>query len=140
MSAPTLAVATQAEAVRHPLVEARRTRDWSQETLALLLRRRGLGTTRKSVTRWERGVVPDPEAQRALGELFGVPKDVRARSAWPNWLPSHQVAGINQPWDNAGTIDALTEVAERAIMDRREFLALMIHGDRSLPWDRGWTP
>jgi tetratricopeptide (TPR) repeat protein len=75
--------------------------------------------------RWERGVVPDLPTQRAIGELFGVAEDVRSRTPWPNWLPSSHAAGIGQPWDEAGTIEALAEVAERAIVDRREFLALI---------------
>jgi transcriptional regulator with XRE-family HTH domain len=110
---------------RHPLVEARRSRNWSQDTLALLLRRKGLGTTRKTVTRWERGVVPEAAAQQALAALFGVPDEVRTRTPWPNWLPSILVAGIGQPWDEAGTLEALAEVAERVNVDRREFLALV---------------
>jgi tetratricopeptide (TPR) repeat protein len=75
--------------------------------------------------RWERGVVPDPPTQRAIGELFEVAEEVRSRTPWPNWLPSSQAAGVGQSWDEAGTIEALAEVAERAIVDRREFLALI---------------
>jgi len=93
--------------------------------LALLLRGRGLGTTRKTVMRWERGVVPDSAAQQILAELFEVSNDARLRVHWPNWLPSNQVAGAHQTWDHSGTIDTLTEVAERALVDRREFLALV---------------
>jgi transcriptional regulator with XRE-family HTH domain len=117
--------ATYVETSRHPLVDARRSRAWSQETLALLLRNRGLGTTRKSVTRWERGVTPDSATQQILAELFEVTNDARLRTPWPNWLPSSQVTGVQQTWDHAGTIDTLAEVAERAIVDRREFLALV---------------
>jgi len=73
----------------------------------MLLRRRGLGTTRKSVMRWERGVVPDSAAQRAIAEVFEITEDARRRAPWPNWLPSDQAPGIRQPWDGAGTIDAL---------------------------------
>jgi transcriptional regulator with XRE-family HTH domain len=125
VSASTLAVTAHAEVARHPLVDARRTRDWSQETLARLLQRRGLGTTRKSVMRWERGVVPDSAAQQALAEVFGVTEDARLRTPWPNWLPSNHAPGTCQPWDQAGTIEALAEVAERTIVDRRQFLALI---------------
>jgi len=114
-----------AGSARHPLVAARRGRGWSQEALALLLRGRGLGTTRKTVVRWERGVVPDPAAQRHLAELFGVTAGARSLATWPDWLPSGQVAGARETWDYAGTIKALTEVAGRAIVDRREFLALV---------------
>lgn len=117
--------ATHAETSRHPLVDARRSRAWSQETLALLLRNRGFGTTRKTVTRWERGVIPDSATQQVLAELFLVSDDARLKTPWPNWLPSGHVTGAQQTWDHAGTIDTLAEVAERAIVDRREFLALI---------------
>jgi transcriptional regulator with XRE-family HTH domain len=125
VSAPTLAASMPVDAARHPLVEARRVRGWSQETLALLLQGRGLGTTRKTVTRWERGVIPDADAQRALAALFEVADDVRALTPWPHWLPSIRAAGLSQPWDEAGTLEALAEVAERVNVDRREFLALI---------------
>lgn len=125
MSAPSLTPANNGEPARHPLAEARRTRDLSQETLARLLRRKGLGTTRKTITRWERGVIPELPAQQALAEIFGVSDETRSQAAWPDWLPSTQVAGISQPWDEAGTIEALAEVAEHANVDRREFLALV---------------
>lgn len=69
--------------------------------------------------------MPETAAQQALAELFGVPDEVRTRTSWPNWLPSIQAAGISQPWDEAGTLEALAEVAERVNVDRREFLALI---------------
>jgi hypothetical protein len=69
--------------------------------------------------------VPEAAAQRALAALFKVPDEIRARTPWPNWLPSIQAAGISQPWDEAGTLEALAEVAERVNVDRREFLALI---------------
>jgi len=75
--------------------------------------------------RWERGVVPDGAAQRALAALFEVGEDARARTSWPHWLPTTQAAGLSQPWDEAGTLEALAEVAERVNVDRREFLALI---------------
>lgn len=106
-------------------MEARRYRGWSQETLAALLRRRGLGTTRKTVTRWERGVVPDAATQRAMATLFGVADNTLAQAPWPHWLPALSAAGLSQPWDESGTLDALAEVAERVNVDRREFLVLI---------------
>lgn len=119
------APADGAGSVRHRLVAARRSRGWSQETLAVLLRKRGLGTTRKAVVRWERGVVPDSAAQRHLAELFGVTAGTRASLAWPDWLPSGNVAGVSETWDHAGTVAALSEVAGCAFVDRRDFLALV---------------
>jgi tetratricopeptide (TPR) repeat protein len=90
----------------------------------MLLRNRGLGTTRKSVMRWERGVVPDNAAQSALAQLFGIPLKARSTASWPSWLPTGRVTGVGQTWDDPGTIEVLTEVAEYAIVDRREFIAL----------------
>ncbi|MGH3218625.1 MAG: hypothetical protein ACRDPY_07930 [Streptosporangiaceae bacterium] len=69
--------------------------------------------------------MPEAPAQQALAALFKVPDEVRARTPWPNWLPSIQAAGISQPWNEAGTLEALAEVAERVNVDRREFLALI---------------
>src|SRR5215470_7488796 len=47
---------SETEASRHPLVEARRLRRWSQEGLAALLQARGLGTSKTTVRRWQRCV------------------------------------------------------------------------------------
>jgi tetratricopeptide (TPR) repeat protein len=74
--------------------------------------------------RWERGVTPDPAAQTALSQLFDVSSETIARVAWPNWLPAGGLPGVDHPWDYPGTIKALTEVAEKAVVDRRQFLAL----------------
>lgn len=106
--------------VRHPLADARHGRGWSQEGLAALLRGHGLGTTRKTVTRWERGVVPDAAAQDALRALFKVPGTVRA--AWPHWLPTRTTPCATASWDGKGTIAALDDVAEGTLVDRREFI------------------
>lgn len=124
VSAPINAL-TPVGPARHPLVEARRSRGWSQEVLAHLLRQRGLGTTRKTVMRWERGVTPDQAAQAAMGELFEIDPATRARTDWPNWLPVNALHVINAPWNLHGAIEALTETAEHAIMDRRKFVLLM---------------
>lgn len=124
MSAPFNAL-TPVGPARHPLVEARRSRGWSQEVLAHLLRQRGLGTTRKTVMRWERGVTPDHAAQAAMGELFEIDPATRARTDWPNWLPVNALHVINAPWNLHGAIEALAETAEHAIMDRRKFVLLV---------------
>lgn len=79
---------SETEALRHPLVEARRLRGWSQDGLAALLQARGLGTTKKTIRRWERGVIPDGAAQAALRGLFGVSPEAAVRLGWPLWLPT----------------------------------------------------
>jgi len=60
-----------------------------------------------------------------VAEVFEVSEAIRSQTQWPNWLPSIQVAGLSQPWDEAGTLEALIEVTERTLVDRREFLALI---------------
>ena len=112
------------EASRHPLVAARRSRGWSQEGLAALLQARGLGTTRKTVRRWERGVVPDGAAQAALRDLFGVRLETADRLGWPRWLPTGRVMAVADSWDHRGTISALSDVAEVVLVDRRGFVVL----------------
>ncbi|MEV5708291.1 hypothetical protein [Actinoallomurus sp. NPDC052274] len=84
-----------------------------------------MGTTRKTVMRWERGVTPDQAAQAAMGELFEVDPEMRVRTEWPNWLPVDPLGNVSAPWNLAGTIEALVETAEHAIMDRRHFVLLM---------------
>lgn len=113
---------TENTPARHPLTDARRRRGWSQEGLAALLRSKGLGTTRKTVTRWERGVTPDSAAQAALRELFEVAPETRI--AWPHWLPTGAVACSTEAWNQEGTIAALDKVAEGTLVDRREFIVL----------------
>lgn len=75
--------------------------------------------------RWERGVTPDQTAQAAMGELFEIDPGIRIRTEWPNWLPVSSLGAVSKPWDFAGTIEALVETAEHAIMDRRQFVLLM---------------
>jgi transcriptional regulator with XRE-family HTH domain len=108
----------------HPLVAARRRRGWSQQKLAALLRARGLGTTRKSVTRWERDVVPDSAAQAALRGVFGVAPETAQRLGWPKWLPTGRIAAVTDSWDHQGAVSALSDVVEVVLVDRRGFLVL----------------
>lgn len=112
------------EGSRHPLVEARRGRGWSQENLASLLRARGLGTTRKTVTRWERDVVPDSAGQSALCEIFGVTPETAQRLGWPYWLPTGHIAAVSDSWDHQGAISALSDVVKGVLVDRRGFIVL----------------
>jgi len=112
------------EGWRHPLTEARHRLGWSQDKLAVLLQARGLGTTRKTVTRWEHGVVPDAAAQAALCELFGVTPDTARQLGWPRWLPTGRIAAVADSWDHPGTISALSDVVEGALVDRRNFVVL----------------
>jgi hypothetical protein len=85
---------SETETSRHPLVAARRVRGWSQEGLAALLQARGLGTTKTTVRRWERGVVPDGAALAALRDLFGVSPETADRLRWPHWLPTGRVMAV----------------------------------------------
>jgi transcriptional regulator with XRE-family HTH domain len=99
-------------------------RGWSQEGLATLLQARGLGTTKTTIRRWERGVIPDGAAQAALRDLFGVTPDTADRFRWPRWLHTGSVVAVADSWDHRGTVNALNDVVEVVFVDRRGFVVL----------------
>lgn len=76
----------------HPLLNMRRIRGWSQESLAARIRvaakKRGinLATTKKTVARWEHGVVPDHESQEVIAGVLEIPEHIVHVSPWPEWL------------------------------------------------------
>jgi len=94
---------SETESSRHPLVEARRLLGWSQDGLAARLQARGLGTTKKTIRRWERGVIPGGAAQTALRDLFGVSPVMADRLGWPHWLPRV----VSWPFPTRGTTGVL---------------------------------
>jgi transcriptional regulator with XRE-family HTH domain/tetratricopeptide (TPR) repeat protein len=73
---------------------ARTIRGWSQESFASRIRvaarehRINLATTKKTVARWEQGVVPDIETQELIAQLLEVPVHLIHVSPWPNWIMS----------------------------------------------------
>ncbi|AEM88972.1 helix-turn-helix domain-containing protein [Streptomyces violaceusniger] len=116
---------------RHQLVYARRmVLDCSQEELAALVRgvgqqcRVNVGTTKKTVSEWERGREPDETAQRLLAIVFKVSDDQRAGMPWPLWLPGPELPELYEPWTPAGTVAALDTVLRSGRMDRRQFVIL----------------
>ncbi|MGI9000751.1 MAG: hypothetical protein ACR2GH_03715 [Pseudonocardia sp.] len=66
------------------------------------------------------------ESQRYLAEALGVPQEVLAEHAWPDWL-WHAVTGtrhlLEPSWSVAGTRQVLREVAG-GVMDRRKFMVV----------------
>src|SRR5690348_333048 len=115
----------------HPLQFFRARSGWTQEKLAREVRlhatRRGirLATSAKTVAKWEHGVEPEPAAQVALADLLGVPERMVKALPWPDWVPRGTIAGADREWGTPGeAIEALREVVETPIMDRRGFLVL----------------
>ncbi|WP_034090737.1 helix-turn-helix transcriptional regulator [Streptacidiphilus albus] len=114
------------DTIRHPLTYARRQEGWSQDDLALRVRRaavlrgRRSGTDRQRVWKWEtRRAVPDAESQLLLADAFGVLEQEVERFGWPGWLPGRETP---LPLGSAYTIKALRE-AHRTVLDRRAFVA-----------------
>lgn len=114
----------------HRLAAARKERGWSQEALALRIRKEAaigglhLSTTKKTVARWEHGVVPDLSTQKVIAKLFGVSVAECGARAWPTWLPTGLIIGAQLRWSAVDTNVALEEAAGRAFVDRRNFLVL----------------
>ncbi|MEV6133637.1 helix-turn-helix transcriptional regulator [Streptomyces violaceusniger] len=118
-------------AFRHPLAYARRmVLDCSQEELAALIRGGGqqrrvnIGTSKKTVSEWERGREPDETAQNLIAVIFKVSDEQRAGVPWPLWLPAGEFPELYQPWTPAGTVAGLDTVLRSGRMDRRRFLIL----------------
>lgn len=115
---------------RHPLVQVRRDRGWSQQGLADRLCALGatrgvnIATTKRTVSTWENGRhEPDPPAQQLLAVLFGVADGDRAAIPWPEWIPVER-PDLYAPWTVRSTVAALEGVQRSAHMDRRAFLTI----------------
>ena len=117
----------------HPLTVIMSERGLSHEGIAELVRgavaAHGLrsGADRNLVWKWKVGRQrPTAESQRYLAEALGVPQEVLAEDAWPDWL-WHAVTGARhllQPsWSVAGTRQVLREVAGGPV-DRRKFMVV----------------
>ncbi|MFE9613171.1 XRE family transcriptional regulator [Streptomyces sp. NPDC006012] len=113
--------------IRHPLAHARRARGWSQEELALRIRRaaarRGLrsGTRGSRVSKWETGRAdPDEaESQPLIAEVFGIDYAAVAHLGWPYWLPGQDMP---LPLGPHNAVPSLRE-ALMTSLDRRSFIA-----------------
>lgn len=115
----------------HPLAFVRAKRGWTQERLALEIRKAGrqaglnLATSKKTVAKWEHGVRPDRLAQAILANLLEVPRDRMLEAPWPEWVPTGRIAGFGQGWSSSQeAIKALEDVVAAGYMDRRKFLVL----------------
>jgi transcriptional regulator with XRE-family HTH domain len=121
-----------AQACNHPLAFVRAQRGWSYQKLARVVakRARDLGVAnmaaeRQKVWRWEhRGVVPDRVSQLALATELGVPTDRLESHPWPAWLPTGDAVRTEYPWNETGSVTALTDVVQDALTDRRGFLSI----------------
>ena len=110
----------------HPLLAARVSRGWSQDALAFKIRNTSAGrgsylaTTKKTVARWEHGVIPDRLAQVTIAEIFEIPEHLLLSQPWPEWLNTDRTPDVDAAtWDAEGAVKALGSAAEGAVVDRR---------------------
>src|SRR5262249_24715759 len=111
----------------HPLSYIRAERGWTHQDLVSVIARRvgNMAARREKAWRWEhRGVVPDRESQLALAAELGVPAERVDRLPWPRWLPASDALRTALPWSQAGSVEAIEDALERAVLDRRGFLIL----------------
>lgn len=118
------------ETIRHPLEYVRIQRGWSLRRAAreIAAGARALGINMaanvpEKVWRWEkRGVTPDAESQRALAHRLNVPTERLKLLPWPRWLPGADDVYVPHPWTVSGCLDALNQLEDDALIDRRGFL------------------
>ncbi|MCX4554319.1 MULTISPECIES: XRE family transcriptional regulator [unclassified Streptomyces] len=116
--------------VSHQLAQARLLYGLSQDGLAARIRTAGsqrgtnVATTKKSVSEWEHGRVPDELTRDLIASVFSVSDDTRAGVPWPFWLPAPDLPELYAPWTAAGTVSVLGEVLRSGRMDRRRFVIL----------------
>lgn len=111
----------------HPLSYVRAERGWTYQDLVNVIARRvgNMAARREKAWRWEhRGVVPDRESQLALAAELGVPAEHVDRLSWPRWLPAGDTLRTALPWSQAGSVEAIEDALERAVLDRRGFMIL----------------
>ncbi len=114
----------------HPLTYVRQLRGWGKAEFARLMQARGkslgilLATNRTTVWKWEQGQEPDADARHVLAHLLDVPHEHAHATPWPLWLPVWEVTGLSTPWNEAGTVEALTGLVGGGRLDRRGFLTI----------------
>ncbi|MGW2397154.1 hypothetical protein ACWCYY_11430 [Kitasatospora sp. NPDC001664] len=110
----------------HPLTYVRSANDWTLQQVASIVARRTKGAAdRTKVWRWENwGVEPDLPAQLALADELAITSEQVHRLGWPGWLPDGEAIRTGFPWTSAGTLQALDDTLEHALLDRRGFMKL----------------
>jgi tetratricopeptide (TPR) repeat protein len=111
----------------HPLSVVRAEHGWTyQDVVDVIARRAGnMAARREKAWRWERwGVVPDMDSQLALAAELGVAAQRLRSEPWPQWLPDGDPVRASFGWSQAGSVAALAEALEYAVVDRRGFMKL----------------
>ncbi|MEU9194994.1 transcriptional regulator [Streptomyces hundungensis] len=114
----------------HPLTYIRQLHGWGKAEFARLMQAHGkalgipLATNRTTVWKWEQGQEPDADARYVLASLLEVPNEQAQATPWPHWLPVWEVTGLGTPWNEAGTVEALTDLVGSGRLDRRGFLTI----------------
>jgi len=123
----------QPSSFSHPLAMVRYLAGWSYQGLVDAIARQAtrmphignMAARREKAWRWEHwGVVPDHDTQLALAALLAVPDEQVVRCPWPRWLPTGDSIPTDFPWTGAGSLAALADVLERAMLDRRGFIVM----------------
>jgi len=112
----------------HPLTYVRKTRDWSEQRTAEVIRDHSgvnMAANRNKVWRWEHwGVAPDRISQLALAKALDVPADELDRHPWPAWLPAWDDFPVGIPWTRVGSLGLLSDAVEACLRDRRGFMGV----------------
>ncbi|MEU7852785.1 helix-turn-helix transcriptional regulator [Nonomuraea sp. NPDC049141] len=96
------------DVAHHRLTQARQLRGWSQRDLAEQVLDAGgrehvnVATSKKTVSRWEHGQVPDIVTQELLVKVFNLPEGEHLLAPWPLWLPAPDIPELYYPWTPRG--------------------------------------
>ncbi|MEU8141863.1 helix-turn-helix transcriptional regulator [Nonomuraea sp. NPDC048901] len=118
------------DVAHHRLTQARQLRGWSQKDLAEQVLDAGgrehvnVATSKKTVSRWEHGQVPDVVTQELLVKVFNLPEGEHLLAPWPLWLPAPDIPELYYPWTPRGTVEVLADSLRSGRMDRRGFVIL----------------
>ncbi|MEU3163066.1 hypothetical protein [Streptosporangium sp. NPDC006930] len=102
-------------------------RGWTYQDLVTIIARRvgNMARRREKAWRWEHwGTTPDRDTQLALAAELGVGEELLITHPWPDWLPVGDPISVDFSWDQAGSMLALNQALEKAMMDRRGFMQL----------------
>lgn len=114
--------------VAHPLTHVRRQRGWTLGDVAQIVQRRSglnMSAWRQKVYRWERGTIPEIEAQLALAIELGVDLEMVHRHQWPDWLSfGDGITDAYSPWTTDAATSLLEDTALNAHDDRRGYLIM----------------